>query len=159
MKGDKFNLNICTRNHIERERWITILIFQYVVMYAKVYIRSDIAFVVGICRWFQSNRGLDNWRAAKKVLRHLKQPRFLCLYIDKPNTWLFTWIWFCRLCWPPKANSLDISSCFLSCILEKYEAFRICYFYHGSLFLILRQRYRYLVEEFHIRTLSCWLYF
>ena len=37
------------------------------LMYAQVCTRPDIAFVVGMLGRYQSNPGLDHWRAAKKV--------------------------------------------------------------------------------------------
>ena len=41
-------------------------------MYAQVCIRPDIVFVVGMLGRYQSNLGMDRWRAAKKVLRYLQ---------------------------------------------------------------------------------------
>jgi hypothetical protein len=42
------------------------------LMYAQVCTRPDIAFVVGMLGQYQSNPGLDHWRAAKKVMRYLQ---------------------------------------------------------------------------------------
>ena len=42
------------------------------MMYAQVCTRPDIAFVVGMLGRYQSNPGLDHWRAAKKVMRYLQ---------------------------------------------------------------------------------------
>ena len=42
------------------------------LIYAQVYTRTYISFVVGMLRRYQSNPGLDYWRAAKKVLRYLQ---------------------------------------------------------------------------------------
>ena len=42
------------------------------LMYAQVYTRLDIAFVVGMLGRYQSDPGLDHWRAAKKVTRYLQ---------------------------------------------------------------------------------------
>ena len=41
-------------------------------MYDQVYTRPDISFVVRMLGKYQSNSGLDHWRAAKKVLRCLQ---------------------------------------------------------------------------------------
>ena len=41
-------------------------------MYAQVYTRPDIAFVVGVLGRYQSNPGLDHCRAAKKAMRYLQ---------------------------------------------------------------------------------------
>ncbi|KAL3741695.1 hypothetical protein ACJRO7_017203 [Eucalyptus globulus] len=42
------------------------------LMYAQVCTRPDIAFAVGMLGRYQSNPGLDQWRAAKKVMRYLQ---------------------------------------------------------------------------------------
>jgi chaperone required for assembly of F1-ATPase len=42
------------------------------IMYAQVCTRPDIAFAVGMLGRYQSNPGLDHWKAAKKVLRYLQ---------------------------------------------------------------------------------------
>ncbi|XP_068657896.1 secreted RxLR effector protein 161-like [Aristolochia californica] len=42
------------------------------LMYVQVCTRPDIAFVVGMLARYQSNPGLDHWRAAKKVMRYLQ---------------------------------------------------------------------------------------
>ena len=41
-------------------------------MYAQVCTRPDIAFVVSMLGRYQSNPGMDHWRAAKKVMRYLQ---------------------------------------------------------------------------------------
>ena len=49
--------------------------YAYVVgslMYAQICTRPDISFVVGMLGRYQSNPGLDHWKAAKKVLRYLQ---------------------------------------------------------------------------------------
>ena len=42
------------------------------LMYAQVCTRPDIAFAVGVLGRYQSNLGIDHWRAAKKVMRYLQ---------------------------------------------------------------------------------------
>ncbi|XP_075088124.1 secreted RxLR effector protein 161-like [Nicotiana tabacum] len=42
------------------------------LMYAQVCTRPDIAFAVGMLGRYQSNPGLDHWKAGKKVLRYLQ---------------------------------------------------------------------------------------
>ena len=46
------------------------------LMYAQVYTRLDIAFVVGMLGRYQSNLGLDHWRVAKKVMRYLQGTKY-----------------------------------------------------------------------------------
>ncbi|KAL4325263.1 hypothetical protein GQ457_11G002710 [Hibiscus cannabinus] len=74
VKGDKFNLNQCPKNEFEREQMKNIPYASVVgsLMFAQVCIRPDIAFAVGMLGRYQSNPGIDHWRAAKKVLRYLK---------------------------------------------------------------------------------------
>ncbi|XP_052728444.1 secreted RxLR effector protein 161-like [Vigna angularis] len=42
------------------------------LMYAQTCTRPDISFAVGILGRYQSNPGMDHWKAAKKVLRYLQ---------------------------------------------------------------------------------------
>ena len=73
LKGDRFDLNKCPKNDFEREHMKNIPYALVVgsLMYAQVCIRPDIAFYVGVLGRYQSNPSLDNWRAAKKVMRYL----------------------------------------------------------------------------------------
>jgi len=52
------------------------------IMYAQVCTRPDIAYAVGVLGRYQSNPGLDHWKAAKKVLRYLQVLKITCLCID-----------------------------------------------------------------------------
>ena len=74
VKGDKFSLDQCPRNDLEREEMKNIPYASIVgsLMYAQVCTRPDIAFAVGILGRYQSNPGMEHWRAAKKVLRYLQ---------------------------------------------------------------------------------------
>ena len=42
------------------------------LMYAQTCTRPDISFAVGMLGRYQSNPGLDHWKAAKKILRYLQ---------------------------------------------------------------------------------------
>ena len=42
------------------------------LMYAQIYTRLEISFAVGMLGRYQSNPGLDHWKAAKKVMRYLQ---------------------------------------------------------------------------------------
>ena len=42
------------------------------LMYAQVCTRSDITFDVGVLGRYQSNLGVDHWRAAKKAMRYFQ---------------------------------------------------------------------------------------
>ena len=41
-------------------------------MYAQVCTRPDLAYVTGMLSRYQSNPGLDHWKAVKKVMRYLQ---------------------------------------------------------------------------------------
>ena len=42
------------------------------LIYAQTCTRPDISFVVGMLGRYQSNPGIDHWKAAKKVMRYLR---------------------------------------------------------------------------------------
>lgn len=42
-----------------------------ILMYAQVYTKLDLIFIVGMLRRTQSNSGIDHCEAAKKVIRYL----------------------------------------------------------------------------------------
>ncbi|XP_073295904.1 secreted RxLR effector protein 161-like [Primulina huaijiensis] len=72
VKGDTFNLDQFPKNDFEKEQMKNI---PYVftigsLMYAHVYIRPDFAYIAGMLGRYQSNPDMDNWKAAKKVMRH-----------------------------------------------------------------------------------------
>ena len=56
------------------------------LMYSQVCTRPDIAFAVGMLGRYQSNSGLDHWKAAKKVLRYLKGTKdYMLIYRRTDN--------------------------------------------------------------------------
>ena len=73
-KGDKFSLMQCPQNDLERKQMQAIPYASVVgsLMYAQICTRPDISFAVGMLGRYQSNPGLDHWKAAKKVLRYLQ---------------------------------------------------------------------------------------
>ena len=73
-KGDKFSLMQCPQNDLEQKQMETIPYASVVgsLMYAQICTRPDISFAVGMLGRYQSNPGLDHWKAAKKVLRYLQ---------------------------------------------------------------------------------------
>ncbi|RVW18321.1 Retrovirus-related Pol polyprotein from transposon TNT 1-94 [Vitis vinifera] len=74
VKGDRFNLDQCPKNDLEREQMKNIPYASAVgsLMYAQVCTRPDIAFAVGMLGRYQSNPGIDHWKVAKKVMRYLQ---------------------------------------------------------------------------------------
>ncbi|XP_052724118.1 secreted RxLR effector protein 161-like [Vigna angularis] len=73
-KGDKFSLMQCPKNDLERKQMENIPYASVVgsLMYAQTCTRPDISFAVGMLGRYQSNPGMDHWKAAKKVLRYLQ---------------------------------------------------------------------------------------
>jgi Reverse transcriptase (RNA-dependent DNA polymerase) len=88
VKGDKFNLKQCPKNNLEREQMKNIPYASAVgsLMYAQVCTRPDIAFAVGMLGRYQSDPGMDHWKAAKKVMRYLKGTRdYMLMYRRTEN--------------------------------------------------------------------------
>ncbi|KAL0386360.1 UNVERIFIED_CONTAM: Retrovirus-related Pol polyprotein from transposon TNT 1-94 [Sesamum latifolium] len=88
MKGDKLHLNQCPRNDLEWEQMKDIPYASAIgsLMYAQVCTRPDIAFAVGMLGRYQSNPGLDHWRAAKKVMRYLQWTKdYMLMYRRTKN--------------------------------------------------------------------------
>uniref|UniRef100_A0A2N9E1N9 Retrovirus-related Pol polyprotein from transposon TNT 1-94 n=1 Tax=Fagus sylvatica TaxID=28930 RepID=A0A2N9E1N9_FAGSY len=88
VKGDRFNLNQCPKNDLEREQMKNIPYASAVgsLMYAQVCTRPDIAFAVGMLGRYQSDPGLDHWRAAKKVMRYLQGTKdYMLMYRRTDN--------------------------------------------------------------------------
>ena len=56
------------------------------LMYAQVCTRPDIAFSIGVLRRYQSNPGIDNWRAAKKVMRYLQGTKYYMLMYRRTDS-------------------------------------------------------------------------
>jgi hypothetical protein len=88
MKGDRFSLNQCPKNDIEKEQMKNIPYASAVgsLMYAQVCTRPDIAFVLEMLGRYQSNPSLDHWRAAKKVMRYLQGTKdYMLMYKRTDN--------------------------------------------------------------------------
>ena len=76
-KGDKFSLNQCPKNELERSQMEKIPYASIVgsLMYGQTCTRPDISFAVKILGRYQSNPRVDHWKAAKKVLRYLQETK------------------------------------------------------------------------------------
>ena len=100
VKGDKFNLDQCPKNDLEREKMKNIPYASIVgsLMYAQVYTRLNIAFFVGMLGRYQSNLGLDHWKAAKKVMRYLQGTQKLQAYVQMDKQFRGCWLFRFRLC-------------------------------------------------------------
>ena len=76
-KGDKFSEMQCPKNELERKEMKSIPFASVVrsLMYAQTYTRPDISFAIGMLGRYQSNLGMDHWKAVKKVLRYLQDTK------------------------------------------------------------------------------------
>uniref|UniRef100_A0A6N2K712 Integrase catalytic domain-containing protein n=1 Tax=Salix viminalis TaxID=40686 RepID=A0A6N2K712_SALVM len=73
-KGDQFSKMQCPKNELERKEMERIPYALVVgsLNYVQTCTRPDISFAVGMLGRYQSNPGMDHWKAAKKVLRYLQ---------------------------------------------------------------------------------------
>ena len=76
-KGDRLKLSQCPKNNLEREHMKNIPYASAVgsLMYVQVCTRPDITFVVGVLGRYQSDLGVDHWKATKKVMRSLQETK------------------------------------------------------------------------------------
>ena len=74
MKWDIFCELQCPKNDLEKKQMDKIPYASAVgsIMYAQVCTRPNIAYVVGILGRYQSNPGINHWKAVKKVLHYLQ---------------------------------------------------------------------------------------
>ena len=74
MKGEKLVLSQRPKNDFEREHMKNTPYASAVgsLIYAQIFTRPDIAYSVGVLERYQSNLGIDHWKAAKKVMRYLQ---------------------------------------------------------------------------------------
>ena len=87
VKGDIFCELQCPKNDLEKKQMDKILYASAVgsIMYAQVYTRLDIAYVVGMLGRYQSNPGIDHWKAVKKVLCYLQGTKDYMLTYKRTN--------------------------------------------------------------------------
>jgi hypothetical protein len=87
VKGDKFGTFQCPKNNYESTQMKSIPYTSIIgsIMYAQVCTRPDLAFVTGMLGRYQSNPGLDHWKASKKALRYLQGTKNLMLTYKKSD--------------------------------------------------------------------------
>ena len=87
VKGDKFGTFQCPKNEYEAAQMKTIPYASVVgsIMYAQVCTRSDLAFITGMLGIYQSNPGIDHWKAVKKALRYIQGTKDLMLIYKKSD--------------------------------------------------------------------------
>ncbi|KAL0428013.1 UNVERIFIED_CONTAM: Secreted RxLR effector protein [Sesamum latifolium] len=97
--------------------------------------RPDIAFAVGMLGRYQSNPGLDHWRAAKKVMRYLQWTKdYMLMYRRTKNLEVvgYSDSDFVGCVDSRKSTSGYIFNCQWSCIMEECKTDFDCYFHYGS---------------------------
>lgn len=63
----------CPKNDSNERQWNLFLMQQCgSLMFAQTCTWPDIGFTIGMLVWYQSNLGMDHWKATKKVLRYLQ---------------------------------------------------------------------------------------
>ena len=83
MKGDRFSLDQCPKNYLEREQMRDISYASAIgsLMCAQVCTIPDIAYVIGVLGRYHSNPTVDHWKAAKKVMCYLQGTKhFMLMY-------------------------------------------------------------------------------
>ena len=86
-KGDKFSLMQCPKNDVERKDMESTPYASVVgsLMYLQTCTRPDISYAVGMLGKYQSNPGIDHWKATKKVLRYLQGTKNYMLMYKRSN--------------------------------------------------------------------------
>jgi Reverse transcriptase (RNA-dependent DNA polymerase) len=87
IKGDKFSKFQCPKNDLEHAQMKQIPYASVVgsLMYAQVCTCSNITFVVGMLGRYQTDPGMDHWKAAKKVLHYLQRTKNYMLTFRKSD--------------------------------------------------------------------------
>jgi hypothetical protein len=87
IKGDKFSKFQCPKNNLERAQMKQIPYALVVgsLMYAQVYTRPDITFIVAMLGRYQTDPKMDHWKATKKVLRYLQRTKNYMLTFRKSD--------------------------------------------------------------------------
>ncbi|CAA7014470.1 unnamed protein product [Microthlaspi erraticum] len=86
-KGDKFSKMQCPKNELERKEMERIPYASVVgsLNYVQTCTRPDITFAVGMLGRYQSNPGMDHWKAAKKFLKYLQGTKEHMLTFRRSN--------------------------------------------------------------------------
>ena len=86
-KGDKFSLMQCPKNDVECKEMEYIPYASIVgnMMYVQTCTQLDISFAVGMLSRYQSNPGIDHWKAVNKFLRYLQDTKNYMLMYRKSS--------------------------------------------------------------------------
>lgn len=83
VKGDKFSKFQCPQNELQHKKMKNIPFASAVegLMYAQICTHPNIAFTMGMLGRYQSDLGMDNQKAAKKVVHYLQRTKdFMLTY-------------------------------------------------------------------------------
>jgi hypothetical protein len=87
VKGDKFGTFQSPRNQLEINQMKSIPYASAIgsIMYAQVYMRHDLAFVIELLGRFRSNIEMKHWKANKKALLYLHGTKQYMLMYKKTD--------------------------------------------------------------------------
>jgi hypothetical protein len=137
-KGDKFSKDQCPQNALEQKQMKNISYASAVgsLLYAQVCNRPNIAMAVGMLGHYQSNPGMEHWKAAKRVMRYLQETkdyRLTYRYTDHLEVVGYSDSYFAGCIDSRKVYfRIYLSSCWRGYILEKQQAYYSCYIYNGG---------------------------
>ena len=138
VKGDRLSLNHCSKNDLEKESMRNISYASAIgsLMYAQVYTRPNIVYVVRVLGRYQSNQGTDHWRDAKKVMRYLQGTKdYMLMYRHADNLDV---IYYSDTDFGGCVDSRMSTNGYIfimaggAIFMEKCQTDFDCYFYHGS---------------------------
>ena len=104
-------------------------------MYAQTCTRPDVSFVVGMLGRYQSNPGLDHWKATKKFLRYLQGTKdHMLTYrrVGHLEVIGYTDSDFAGCIDTRKSTFGCVSFSRTSNFMEKCKAVNHCYIHHGG---------------------------
>ena len=91
-------------------------------MYAQVCTRPNIAFSIGVLGRYQSNLGVDHWRAAKKVMRYLQGTKDYMLMYRRTNN--LELIGYSNANFVGCVNSRKSTSCYIFKLADEVVSWR-----------------------------------
>ena len=134
-KGDKFSTMQCPNNYLERKQMEEIAYASVVgsLICAQTCTRPNTSFVVGLLGRYQSNLGLDHWKAAKKVLRYSQGMKDHMLTFQSFDLEVIAYSNSNFVSCADTRKSIFVYLYLLaSHIMEEYEASSHCFIHNGS---------------------------
>jgi hypothetical protein len=88
VKGDKYGSFQSPKNQYEIDQMKSVLYASAVgsLIYAQVYTRLDLAFVIGMLSRYQKNPGIDHWNGIKRILRYIQGTKGIMLTYERSDS-------------------------------------------------------------------------